>query len=476
MRRFSMRRLTLRTKLTLFYSIIVSLLLTGFALIYYRVLAVGVDNDLTQDILDRTSGLRGYLRFTEGQPGFVYDIEDPDETTFINRAARYYQVYEIRTGRLLAESDQFRDSQVRFSPSDIAHYADTSPSFVDIHTDQENIRVRHEVMSAEGGSYLLLVGASMQPVEDTVDSFLEGLVWLIPSGVLLAAIASWFMAGRALTPVAALGKAAGEIAVSRLDLRLPVQGTHDELDELAIQFNETLERLEKAVGEMKQFTASISHELRTPLAILRGEAEVALMENHSPEHYRRVLASQLEEFEKLTRMINQLLTLARAESGEVEIAHSSIDLSTMAKELTEDLEPVAAAKNVTLSSRCDPHVMVTGDSGWIERIILNLVDNAIKFTRPGGHVAVRVSKGPHAATLEVEDDGVGIPSDALPHIFERFYRSDSSRSNRAEGAGLGLSLVKWAVDQHNGSIDVESIPSKGARFRITLPLPIINPN
>src|SRR5207245_2292559 len=135
-----MRPLTLRTKLTLFYSIVVSVLLTGFALIYYRVLAVGVDNDLTEDILDRTSGLRGYLRFAEGQPVFDFDINDPDEATFIGRATRYYQVYEIKTGRLLDGSAQLRNSEVRFSPSDITHYADISPGFVDIHTDQENIR------------------------------------------------------------------------------------------------------------------------------------------------------------------------------------------------------------------------------------------------------------------------------------------------------------------------------------------------
>ena len=464
-----MRPLTLRTKLTLFYSITVSVLLTGFALIYYRVLAVGVDRDLTEDILDRTSGLRGYLRFEEGQPGFAYDVNDPDEVTFINRATRYYQLYEIETGKLLAESDDLRDNEVRFSPADVAHYAETSPSSVDIHTDQGKIRLRHEIVFSGNDSYLLFVGASMLPIEDTVNSFLKGLAWLIPTGVLLAAVASWFMAGKALEPVAALEKAAGEIAVSRLDRRLPVQGTNDELDKLAMQFNETLARLEKAVGEMKQFTASISHELRTPLAILRGEAEVALMQPHSVEHYRRVLASQLEEFEKLTRMINQLLMLARAESGEVKIAKERVNISAMLQTLTEALEPVAASKHLSLSCNCDPDVMVNGDPGWIERIILNLVDNAIKFTRPGGHIRVSVSRDPQTATLEVQDDGIGIPAEALPHIFERFYRTDPSRSNRNAGAGLGLSLVKWAVDQHQGLIDVQSTLGRGTRFRIKLP-------
>jgi heavy metal sensor kinase len=464
-----MKPLTLRTKLTLFYSLIVSILLTGFALIYYRVLTSGIDSDLTQDILDRTSGLRGYLRFEDGQPVFVYDPNEPEEVTFINQATRYYQIYDIRTGQLLRESDDLQNNQVRFSAADIENYSATAPSFVDIHTDQGTIRLRNEIVAAGGNNYLLFVGASMKPIEDTVDSFLEGLAWLIPTGVLLAAIASWFMAGKALEPVAALGKAASEIGVSRLDRRLPIQGTNDELDKLAIQFNDTLARLEKAVDEMKQFTASISHELRTPLAVLRGEAEVALMQTSSPEQYRRVLASQLEEFEKLTRMINQLLTLARAESGEVEIAQEPVDLSALAQKLTEDLEPVASSKNLTLSCNSAPDVIVCGDSAWLERVVLNLLDNAIKFTPAGGHIGVHVSRNGHSATLEVQDDGIGIPNDALPHIFERFFRTDPSRSDSIEGAGLGLSLVKWAVDQHHGSIDVQSEPNKGSRFRVTLP-------
>lgn len=465
-----MRPLTLRTKLTLFYSITVSVLLAGFGLVYYRVLSVGLDRDITQDVIDRTSGLRGYLRFEEGLPVFGYDASDPDELSFINTATRYYQVYEVRTGTMLAESDELRATGIQYSQQDLSRYAQMQPSLIDFQTDQGKIRLRNEAVPAEGDLYLLVVGASMRQMEDTLHSFVAALAWLIPTGVLLAAIASWFMAGKALEPVAALGKAAGEIAVTSLDRRLPVRGTNDELDQLAGKFNDTLARLEKAVGEMKQFTASISHELRTPLAVLRGEAEVALMEANSTEQYRRVLSSQLEEFEKLSRMINQLLTLARAESGEVAIAREPVNISNMARSLAEQLEPVAASKDVTLSWNCAPDVMLLGDASWIERIILNLADNAIKFTRAGGHVRVTVNRNKNDAVLEVTDDGIGIVPEAIPHIFERFYRADPSRANRADGAGLGLSLVKWALDQHHGSVQVESAPGSGTRFVVKIPL------
>jgi len=168
-------------------------------------------------------------------------------------------------------------------------------------------------------------------------------------------------------------------------------------------------------------------------------------------------------------MINQLLTLARAESGEVAIAHEPVDLSSMAQSLSEQLEPVAASKSVNLSWHCQPGVMVSGDAGWIERIVLNLIDNAIKFTGPGGTVNVSVSQNGSHRTLEVSDSGMGIPLVSVPHIFERFYRADPSRANRADGAGLGLSLVKWAVDQHHGSVEVETNPGKGSTFRVTFP-------
>jgi signal transduction histidine kinase len=220
---------------------------------------------------------------------------------------------------------------------------------------------------------------------------------------------------------------------------------------------------------MKQFTASISHELRTPLAVLRGEAEVALMQHSSAEQYRRVLASQLEEFEKLSRMVNQLLMLARAESGDVAIEREPVDISTLAQSLSEQLEPVASSKGVRMSCVCEPDVKVIGDAGWIERIILNIVDNAIKFTPEGGHVWIRVFRAAKHAVFEVRDEGVGIPPLALPHVFERFFRADTARSNTAEGAGLGLTLVKWAVDQHDGTIDIQSTSGSGTCVTVQLP-------
>jgi len=466
-----MRPLTLRTKLAVFYAIAVSLLLSGFALVYYRVLRVNLETGLNDELVERAAGLQGYLRFEDGRAIFVYDDKEPDQVSFVQGASRYFQLYDTKTGDLLAESPELEALGVQYSSNDVHQFAQAASGFNDLQTDQGLLRFRREIVTNyAGGRYLMLVGTSMEPMQDTLAGFLSSMAWLIPTGMLLAAISAWWMAGRALTPVAALAVAAREIAVGSLNRRLPVRGANDELDELAREFNETLARLERAVGEMKQFTSSISHELRTPLAVLRGEAEIALMQASTAEQYRNILASQLEEFEKLTRMINQLLTLARAESGEVKIGHEPVNVSTMTQSLAEQLKPVAASKDVAMESTCEKDVIVLGDSDWLERIILNLLDNAIKFTPAGGHVHVGLVHNSHGATLEVRDDGKGIPADALPYIFERFYRADPSRSNRVDGAGLGLSLVKWAVDQHQGTIRVESVPEKGTQVTVTLPV------
>jgi len=471
-----MRPLTLRTKLAVFYSIAVSLLLSGFALVYYRVLRVNLETALTDELIERAAGLQGYLKYEDGRPVFVYDDKEPDQVSFVQSASRYFQLYDTMTGDLLAESPELEALGVQYSANDVRQFTQTPSGFNDLQTDQGLLRFRREIVTNSAGSrYLMLVGASLEPMQDTLAGFLGSMAWLIPTGMFLAAISAWWMAGRALMPVGALAVAAREIAVGSLDRRLPVRGANDELDDLAREFNETLARLERAVGEMKQFTSSISHELRTPLAVLRGEAEIALMQVGTTEQYRNILASQLEEFEKLTRMINQLLTLARAESGQVKIEHKPVNISAMTQSLSEQIKPVAASKDVVMDWSCEPDVVIAGDSGWLERIILNLLDNAIKFTPAGGHVHVSLARNSHGATLGVRDDGKGIPAEALPYIFERFYRADPSRSNQVDGAGLGLSLVKWAVDQHQGTIRVDSVPEEGTQVTVTLPV-VINSN
>jgi signal transduction histidine kinase len=221
---------------------------------------------------------------------------------------------------------------------------------------------------------------------------------------------------------------------------------------------------------MRQFSAALAHELRTPLAALRGEIELARRTPGSNPAQQDRFASQMEEIDRLTRLIDQILTLARAESGQIRLTRAPVNLSDLVASLVEQLEPIAAAKSIELRCEPSPAVVVDGDAGWLQRLLLNLVDNALKFTRENGRVVVRVTREGAAARIDVQDTGVGLsPADAR-QAFERFFRADPARSSATAGAGLGLSLVQWIAAQHRGTVTVQSRLAEGSTFTVTLPV------
>ena len=226
-----------------------------------------------------------------------------------------------------------------------------------------------------------------------IERFERLLLWSVPLGLLTVIGAGRWMVGRALAPLVRLAEATRSISITNLQQRLPVRGAGDELDEVSLAFNDLLARQEQAIGEMRQFSAALAHELRTPLAVLRGETELALRHPGSLEEQRRHLTSQLEEFDKLSRLIGQLLTLARAEAGEIRIARERVDLSRCAASIVEQLEPVAEARGIALSCQSSngDQIVVIGDAGWLERLLLILLDNAIKFTPEQGRVSLLIA-------------------------------------------------------------------------------------
>jgi len=291
----------------------------------------------------------------------------------------------------------------------------------------------------------------------------------VPAALLIATAVGRWMAGVALRPLTRVAEAARPIDITDLQRRLPVRGANDELDAVANAFNDTLARLERAVAEMRQFSTALAHEIRTPLAALRSGIETAMLERPGEEAQRR-LAGQLEEIDKLKRMIGQILTVARAEAGEIRLARSTVDVGAIVSSIVEQVEPVAAAKGVELSCERAEAVLVEGDAEWLKRVVLNLLDNAIKFTLPGGRVVIAVERQDGSAHVTVRDSGLGIPEDAQPQIFEPFFRADPARSIGGDGVGLGLSLARWIVARHNGAIDVTSAPGHGSTFTVRLPV------
>jgi signal transduction histidine kinase len=240
------------------------------------------------------------------------------------------------------------------------------------------------------------------------------------------------MARRAIAPLTALAADAGLVSIATLNHRLATRGSGDQLDKVAEAFNDTLSRLERAVGDMRQFSSALAHELRTPLTALRGELELNLFSRSADAELKTRVASQIEEIDRLTLLINQLLTLARAESGEIPLARDVVDLAALARSVTEQLEPIARAKELDLLCRASERVVVVGDRGWLERCLLNLLDNALKYTPQGGKVQVLVARKGHEALVKVCDTGIGMSSDVIPHVFERFYRGDPARSSSIE--------------------------------------------
>ncbi len=462
-------RFGLRTRLTVFYTLVFGALLMALAAVSYRVLAQQLDSDATTNLIEMTNGLHGYLRFDEGKPSIVYDTTDPEEAAFVQRATRYYQIYDATTGALLTQSEALEPLGLAFTPREVKFFRD-QPQLHDIQTDYGRIRLTNSVITGDKPSdvYLLQVGTLLAPFDAALRRFLQLLLWGMPAGLIVAVLAGRAMAGVALAPMARLAAAARTIDAANLQQRLPVRGTRDELDELAHSFNDTLARVEDAVGEMRQFSTAIAHELRTPIAALRGEIELAAMKPGATEEQRETAASQLEELDKLKRLIDQLLTLARAESGQIPLTHDRVELAPLVTSIVEQLEPVAQAQDLSLVEEIAAAPAISGDAAWIERLLLNLLDNAFKFTPAGGTVTVRLAQSDGHAILEVRDTGVGMAADVVPHVFERFYRGDPARSAGGFGVGLGLSLVKWIVDRHNGTVTAAGTPGAGARFTVIL--------
>ncbi|HET7293335.1 MAG TPA: heavy metal sensor histidine kinase [Vicinamibacteria bacterium] len=295
-----------------------------------------------------------------------------------------------------------------------------------------------------------------------------GLVSLAVLG--LGGLGGHVLARRSLGPLARMAENARRITAEQLHERLPVERSSAELDQLGEAFNETLARLERSFDQLRRFTADASHELRTPLTALRSVGEVGLRSARSEDEYREVIGSMLEEVDRLSRLADELLMLARAEAGGARLRLEPVDLAALAREMVESLAVLAEERRQLLEARDEGWpLVVQGDRLALRQALLNLVDNAIKYAPEGSCVTVATKAGAGGATLEVRDEGPGIPAEHRERIFERFYRIDKSRSREMGGAGLGLSLVKWAAEAHGGRVELETAEGGGSTFRLVIP-------
>ncbi len=323
---------------------------------------------------------------------------------------------------------------------------------------------------SDGTLYRVEVGTSGSQAEDTLAQVLLMLAVGLPVAVAVAVTGGFVLVRRALEPVERMALKAEEITQHSLSERLPVVESGDELERLSVSLNHMIARLEDAIRGSKQFVADASHELRTPLTVMRGELESLVQNGRLERDTRDALGSVLEEVGRLGEIVESLFALSRLDAGETSGGWQRLDLAELAATTAGQMSLLATDKEISLSCDSTAGVAVEGDRARLKQVIVNLLDNAIKYTPRGGHIALSVRREGAWAVLEVADDGIGIPSDALPHVFKRFFRADSSRSREPGGAGLGLSIVKSICSAHGAEIEVLSATGKGSTFRVRHPL------
>jgi len=332
----------------------------------------------------------------------------------------------------------------------------------------------------KGQTYTLVILQSLHSQNEMLEEVRQTFAWVIPIAIILASLGGYFLARKSLAPVVAMSSQAGRIGAENLHERLPIQNAKDELGRLAASFNELLERVDQSFERQRRFMSDASHELRTPAAILRGESEVALSRTERPaEEYRESLAVLHAEAQRLTQIVEDLFTLTRADAGQYPLSPKDFYLDELVADCTHAARSLALAKQITLTCEVPEESPIRADEALLRRMILNLLDNAIKYTPSGGRVIVTCERCGNEYALKVTDSGPGIPGDLHQRVFERFFRADKARTraeNDGGGAGLGLSIARWIAEAHHGRLLLERSDSSGSTFTALLPAQVQVPS
>lgn len=458
-----MRRLrSVRARLTLWYSCgLLAILLMYAGGVYVFVshsLFVDQDHMLSEDLEVAAQML---MRSPDGRILWrdPRELVDPAEDR-----ERRIQVYSM-TGSLLFSTLPPNDPLGSLPPS-----ATRSVGFRSLPVSGRGVvRVIEGPRSLDGVPVILRVSHAGDATRDTLRRLLavQGLV--LPLAVGAAALGGWFLARRALAPVEAMGTHARVVAAEHLHERLPVENPDDELGRLALTLNEMLARLEASFDELRRFTADASHELRTPLTAIRSVGEVGLRGDRGGDEYREIIGSMLEEADRLTQLLDSLLTLTRGDGGRLRIDRRPTDVVRMAEEVAALLGALADEKGQVVSVAAEGPVEALLDPIVFREALVNLVDNAIKYSPEKARIQLVVARRAREVTCEVRDEGPGIAAVHCERIFDRFYRIDKARSRDMGGSGLGLAIARQAVQAHGGALQLESREGEGSVFRISLP-------
>jgi heavy metal sensor kinase len=323
----------------------------------------------------------------------------------------------------------------------------------------------------EGQTYTILAAESMDSIVQSLQVLRETLALAVPLMLGLAGIGGYWLTRRGLAPLGSMVAQTRKITGDNLDQRLEIGNAAEELATLAASFNELLSRLDQSFESMRRFVQDASHELRTPLAVIRGEADIALSQDRRAAEYRESLAIIHEEARRLSRLVDDLLNLARADAGHVQLRVEELYLNDLLAECCRSVQPLAAGSDIELTCSATEDVPFCGDEELLRRMVVNLLDNAIRYTPAGGKVSANLEAIGSDIRIRVADTGVGIPAEASKHVFERFFRADQARSRQNGGFGLGLAIVKWIAESHHGAVELTSQPGSGTTFTVRLERP-----
>ena len=460
-----MRRLSIGVRLTLWYLAFFALAQFVFGIGMWLILRDNiydlVDDGLEQQIV----GLENFLQ--SEPPGLsIADLRKQVTDVYaIEHSGIYLQLYE--DGELI-----YRSSSLSARPISAMPPSSTSPPILESReVEGKPFRFIEQQLSVHNRVFGVEMGATAEDAVATLHQFESYLLMFAPLLLLAAAGGGYWLSRRALSPVDAMVRTAREITGTKLNSRLQKLETGDEFERLSDTLNEMLDRIESAFLRITEFTADASHELRTPVSLIRTEAELALRRSRSEAEYKESLRQILGEAERTTVLIEQLLSLARADAKNEPVNLQPVDLQQTLRSVVDGWQHVATIRNLKFSVTLNlPDAFVLGDEMLLRRLADILLDNAFKYTTPPGTVCLSLESKGENVVIMVKDSGTGIAQEDQGKIFERFYRVDKARSRAQGGAGLGLAIARWIVNEHHGSISVESRSGEGATFLVELPM------
>jgi two-component system, OmpR family, sensor kinase len=436
---------TFRFRLTAWYLALFALLFAGFSLFLYGLVAHALEARLDEMLVSEANTAAA----------LVADEMDESKGNAPESAREVVSEMVLRPGTVAIYSG----GHLLASSGPLPH--------------NHELRTARRSLTTLGHSFDITAMEPMDAIAADLRIVRQVMFFGLPLFLGLAGVGGYWMVRRNLAPLESMARQAHRMGGANLHARLEVGAAAEELALLAAAFNELLGRLDQSFESMRRFVADASHELRTPLAIIRGEADVALAQERSPAEYRESLAVILDESRRLSRLVEDLLNLARADSGRVTLQVHDFYFNELLADCCRSLHSLATRRGVTLECRTEGDVPFAGDEELLRRLAINLLDNAVRYTPAGGKVTAEVREwgqnGSSGVSLRISDTGIGIAPEARPHVFERFFRADKARSRSEGGFGLGLSIVKWIAESHRGAVELEPGPATGSTFTVRLP-------